>query len=354
MSKVGAFAIMKLGIIGLPGSGKSTVFQTLTHSTPDQWPRKGSVISTVQVPDSRLDNLTAHTNPKKTVHAHLEYLLPGKERTFGQDKQGEEGPWSDIRPCDALVHIVRNFHLPRDDFSYSRKDWGKLDDEMMLADLVVVEKRIERIETDKKRGRKMHGEEQDLLERCLEKLEKGSPLRDYPDLARSPLLKGYALLSAKPILTVFNNDEDNEDLPPWAKVPALSHTVVVRGALEKELSELPSEQRETFRAAYNIETSAVKRLIHHSCQTLGLIAFFTLANREVRSWLIPKGTKALDAAGVIHTDMKKGFIRAEILAYDDLMDCGTYQQAKKEARVHLEGKDYVVQDGDVIYFRFNV
>jgi GTP-binding protein YchF len=344
--------IMKLGIIGLPGSGKSTVFQALTHSAPEQWAQKGTVISTVQVPDDRVNKLSELISPKKTVWAHLEYLLPRVSTSFNQGKKQDDGPWSEIRPCDALVHIVRNFLLPEDDPLRPQQDWQKLEGELIFADLVVVEKRIERIDLDAKRGRKMNAQERSLLEQCLETLEGGNPLRDRHDLAKAPLLRGFALLSAKPVLTVFNNDDEDETLPAWTETrpPA----VVVRGALEKEFSELSPDDRETFMEAYNVTGSARKRLIRHSCQVLGLITFFTVVNHEVRAWLIPQGTKAVDAAEVIHTDMKKGFIRAEILAYDDLVNAGTYQQAKKDALVRIEGKDYEVQDGEVIYFRFNV
>ena len=250
-----------------------------------------------------------------------------------------------------------NFHLPEPDSSHSQKDWHILEDEIIFADLVVVEKRIERMAMDKKRGRPVHEEEHILLQQCMGKLEKGMPLRNYPELAEAPLLRGYALLSAKPILTVVNNDEGNEQLREIRlnldAIPRFP-VVIVRGALEKELSLLPPREIEEFLEAYHIESHPVERLIRYSCQVLGLIAFFTVANCQVRSWLVAKGTKALDAAGVIHTDMKKGFIRAEVLAYHDFMASGTYQQAKKEAKVRLEGRDYVVQDGDVLFFRFNV
>lgn len=345
---------MKLGIIGLPGSGKSTVFQTLSRSTPDQWPQKSPVVGTVEVPDHRVDTLTALTNPKKAVRAHLEYLLPRGNRDFGKSDHQDEGPWNDIRPCEGIIHVVRNFHLTQPDASVSRRNWRRLDDEMIFYDFVVVEKRIERMALDKKRGKAVDKEEHNLLEQCMKKLEMGTPLRDSSELAGTPLLRGYALLSAKPVLTVINNDEKNDALPEWTKTITRFPAVMVKGALEKELSELPPEEMEAFLTAYGLENSSMERLVHHSCRALGLIAFFTVANREVRSWLIPGNTKASDAAGEIHTDMKKGFIRAEVLSYDDFAAAGGYQEAKKKAKVHLEGKDYIVQDGDILYFRFNV
>ena len=225
---------------------------------------------------------------------------------------------------------------------------------MIFADLVVVEKRIERISLDKKRGQKTSDEESVLLEACAKVLESERPLRDHPDLASAPLLRGYTLLSAKPVLIVFNNDDEDDNLPSCDDPSAPVNALVVRGRLEMELAELAPEEAAEFFSAYNIDSSATDRVIQHSCGLLGLISFFTVVHDEVRCWLIPRGALALDAAGAIHSDMKKGFIRAEILAYDDLMASGSYQQAKKEARVSLEGKTYPVKDGDVIYFRFNV
>ena len=345
---------MKLGIVGLPGSGKSTIFQALTQSKPDQWAKKGPLIETVRVPDERVDALSKLIRPKKTVYAHLEYLLPHGPKAYGRDGKGQDGLWNEIRPCDALVHVVRNFHQPGDEVPCPREDLVRFESEMIFADLVVVEKRIQRIHLDRRRGKKISDEEQNLMEACLKVLENERSLRTHPELVSAPMLKGYTLLSAKPVLTVFNNDDEDANLPVWEDPPALSDALVVRGKLEMEFAELSREEAEEFMAAYNVVTSAMERVIQHSCNLLGLISFFTVVHDEVRCWLIPKQTMALDAAGVIHSDMKKGFIRAEVLAYDDLIAAGSYHQAKKDAKVSLEGKDYIVQDGDVVYFRFNV
>ncbi len=345
---------MRLGIIGLPASGKSTIFQTLTQSKPDQWAKKGPLIATVWVPDGRVDALSMLFKPKKTVYAHLEYLLPHGETAYDHGGKGAEALWNEVRPCDALVHVVRNFQQLGGEAPQPRGDLLKLATDMIFSDLVVVEKRIERINLDRKRGQKVSDEELELLQACLKVLEDEDPLREHPELAFAPLLKGYALLSAKPLLTVFNNEEQDENLPGWQGAPTLANALAVRGKLERELAELSPEDAAEFLAAYRVESPARERMIQHSCRLLGLISFFTVVHEEVRCWLIPRDTTALDAAGVIHSDMKKGFIRAEVLAYDDLAVAGSYQQAKKEAKVGLEGKDYTVQDGDVIYFRFNV
>ncbi len=345
---------MRLGIIGLPASGKATIFQVLTQSKPEQWAKKGPLIGTVRVPDGRVDTLSKLFKPKKTVYAHLEYLLPHGETAYGHGGKGAEVMWNEVRPCDALGHIVGNFHQSGGETPHPREDLLKLETEMIFADLVVVEKRIERMNLDRKRGQEISHEEQELLQACLKVLEDEKPLRDYPELASAPLLRGYALLSAKPVLAVFNNDEQDEHLPQWQAPPELTNALVVRGKLEMELAELSPEDAAEFFTAYHVESLATERLIQHSCNLLGLVSFFTVVHDEVRCWLIPKDTTALDGAGIIHSDMKKGFIRAEVLAYDDLIAAGGYQQAKKDAKVRLEGKDYIVRDGDVIYFRFNV
>lgn len=344
---------MRLGIIGLPGSGKSTILQALTQSKPEQRSHKGHSIVTVRVPDQRVDALKRPFKPDKTVYAQLEYVLPRGE-TYKPDGQGDEGFWNDVRTCDAMIHVVRNFHQPGGEAPHPQEDFLKLETDMIFADLIVVERRIERLDLDKKRGKEISAEERRLLEESVRMLEDQTPLRDNPDLAGAHLLKGYTLLSAKPVLVLFNNDDEDETSPSWEEPSGLYEPLVVRGKLEMELGELSPEEAAEFLTAYHIKDSAMERVIRHSCGVLGLIAFFTVVHKEVRAWMVPKGTAALDAAGVIHSDMGKGFIRAEVLAYDELMAAGTYQQAKKEGQVRLEGKTYIVQDGDVITFRFNV
>ncbi len=342
---------MKLGIIGLPQAGKSTIFRALTGSTPEQLARKEPSIGTVRVPDERVDALARLFKPKKTVYAHLEYLLPQGMKAYGSDgKTGDESPFSEVRPCDALVHVVRNFRQAGGEEPHPQEDIVRLESDLIFADLVVVEKRIERIELDQKRGKKTSDEETKLLGTCLKVLEGESPLRAHPELASAPLLRGYTLLSAKPVLIISNNDDNDDNLPAGLGDPVC----LVRGELEMELARLSEEEAAEFLTAYGIDSSATDRVIRHSCHLLGLVSFFTVVHDEVRCWLIPGHTSALDAAGVIHTDMKQGFIRAEVLAYDDLIAAGGYQQAKKDAKVRLEAKTYTVQDGDVIYFRFNV
>jgi ribosome-binding ATPase YchF (GTP1/OBG family) len=250
--------------------------------------------------------------------------------------------------------VIRNFSGYGLDDPAPFEDFIEIHQELILADQMIVEKRIERIELDHKRGQKMNSTEYDLLKACLSLLENEVSIRKDTELANAPLLRGYALVSAKPMLVLFNNDDDNEDLPTAKEITSDETCLAVRGSLEAELAQMAPEEAEEFLTEFNIELSAMNRVIRKSYQLLGLISFFTVLNDEVRAWSIKAGTPALDAAGAVHTDMKKGFIRAEVVSYDDLMAAGSYQEAKKNGTVRLEGKTYEVQDGDIINFRFNI
>ncbi len=348
--------MIKLGIIGLQRSGKSTVFRALTGSRGDAETsyRKGTdQIGVVSVPDDRVDMLSSMYNPKKTTYAQVEYLLPAPNTTRrSRDKEGET--WKLVKNCDALIHVIRNFQEPGGEPPKSRDDFQKLEEELIFTDLMIVEKRLERIESEKKKGRKINEEEYSLLQSSLEILEAENPLRGVPELASSPLLRGYTFLSAKPILVLFNNPDEDDTSPDWVKTEEKLNTMVVRGKLEMELAQMSSEDAAEFLAEFDINASALDRVIRRSYELLGLISFFTVGEDEVKAWTIKEGTVALDAADVIHSDIKKGFIRAEVVAYDDLIKSGSYQEAKKEGLVRLEGKEYPVADGDIIHFRFNV
>jgi GTP-binding protein YchF len=343
---------MKLGIIGLPQSGKSTIFAALTGARgqdASKTPKKDQMISTVKVIDERIDFLSAIYKDKKTIYAQVEYLLPSEIAS------GSEGSlWNQVRTCDALIHVVRNFSDAGGTDPQSESDLNKLEDEMMLNDLMVAEKRIERIELDLKRGKKSSNEEYSLVKSCKELLESCRPLRVEPELAFAPLLKGFTFLSAKPQLVIINNDDDNESLPEWKTKPDNLELLLVRGRLEMEIASLSKEEAQEFLVEYNIEQSALDRLIKSSYKILNLISFFTVGENEVKVWTIGRGTPALEAAGEIHSDIQKGFIRAEVLAYDDLLKYGSFKDAKAAGRVRLEGKEYAVQDGDIINYRFNV
>lgn len=347
---------MKLGIIGLPQSGKSTVFAALTGARGEEGLQKASRtdqrIGTVRVADERVDFLTQIYKPKKTTYAQVEYLLPS-QATAGPS-QSESALWNQVRVCDALIHVVRNFEAPGGIPPASEADFWRLEEEMVLSDLVVAEKRIERIDTDSKRGKKPDDEEYALLKSCQALLEEGRPLRMHPQLATAQALRGFTFLSAKPPLVIVNNDDEDEAFPEWKSRPEGIDIMVVRGRLEMEIASMSREEAEEFLVAYHIQVSALDRVIKASQSLLKVISFFTVLNEEVRAWTIIEGSPAVEAAGTVHSDMKKGFIRAEVLSFQHLKELGSFQEAKQKGLVHLEGKEYIVNDGDVINFRFNV
>jgi GTP-binding protein YchF len=341
---------MRLGIIGLPQPGKSTIFEALTKDVAGPEFKAEDRIATLNVPETRVDRLNDLYKLPKTIYVQVEYFLPGvKSGNAGDPKLG-----SAVRDCDALIHVVRN----HTGFGFEHKtpyqDFIKLDQDLILSDLMVAEKRRERIEQDHKRGKKMNPEEHSLLTDCIRHLENETPLRTYAQLASAPLLRGYAFASARPMLVLFNNGDDDDRLPQVEALLKKERCLVIRGKLEQELSQMPADEAAAFRAEFNISDSALNRVIRESYALLDLISFFTIGKNEIRAWAIRAGTRACDAAEVIHTDMKRGFIRAEVVCFDDLMDCGSYSAARKNGTVRLEGKSYEVQDGDIIQFRFNV
>jgi hypothetical protein len=344
---------MKLGIIGLPQSGKNTVFEALTKSTSGITHKGENRISTIRVPDSRIDILSGMYLPQKTIYTQVEYFLPGTGAAKTNQAK-EQSIWTAIRECDALIHVIRNYTGTGFEESTPYEDFRNLEQELILADLVVIEKRLERIELDHKRGKKTDSRELTLLIECRKSLENEIPLRRSTELASARELKGFTLLSAKPMLVLFNNDEENDGMPEVNSLTGRENCLVIRGKLEQELAQMSTEEAADFLKEFDISESAMNRVIRESYNILGLISFFTIGKDEVRAWTIKIGTQAVDAAEVIHSDIKKGFIRAEVLSYDDLMEAGTYADARKRGTVRLEGKTYEVKDGDIINFRFNV
>jgi GTP-binding protein YchF len=341
---------MKLGIIGQPQAGKATVFGALTRTELEISQRKESRIGTIQVPDPRVDILTKMYNPRKTIFAQVEYLLPAPAEHVKETGK-EQSVWTQVRDCDALIQVVRNFKGYGIEPPTGRTDVQAMDDELIISDLVVTEKRLERLELDQKRGKKPNPDELRLLKQCHEHLNQEKPLRAIPELASSPVLRGYAFLSAKPMLVLANNDDENDRRPDWLPPDT---GMIIRGKLEHELARMPPDEAQAFLEEFGIETSAMNRIITRSYELLGLISFFTVGDDEVRAWTIRRDTVAQTAAGAIHSDIEKGFIRAEVLAYESLIAAGDYTAARKQGTVRLEGKTYPVQDGDIINFRFNV
>jgi GTP-binding protein YchF len=348
---------MRLGLIGLPQSGRSTFFAALTGARGQPIGHKGSSaedrIAAITVHDERVAFLSDHYQPKKTTYAQLEYLLPS-DVGAGEPVKGERPVWTQVRVCDGLVHVVKNFQLQGGPPPTPEQDFQRLEEELILTDLAVVEKRLERIELDKKRGKRPEGEEESLLRTCREILEQGRPLRSDERLALEPTLKGFTFLSAKPLLVVLNSGDEDETLPLWGRSPLRAEIMVVRGRLEMDIAAMEPEEAREFMEAYHLKDSALDRVIAASFELLNRLCFFTVGADEVKAWPIAAGTQALLAAGTVHSDMQKGFIRAEVLSYDDFIRYGNFQEAKKAGRVRLEGKDYTIKDGDIINFRFNV
>lgn len=348
---------MKLGIIGLPEAGKATVFAALTGARGDSPGQSAGAsdprIATITVLDQRIDYLSDIYQPKKISQARIEYLLPSEIPSLKASK-AERALWSQVRNCDALLHVVRNFPALDGAPPESEKDFRQVEEEMILNDLVVVEKRLERLELDRRRGKPPEGKEPERLGACRAILEKGIALRSDPELAEAPELRGFTLLSAKPMLIILNNQDEDETLPEWSTDPTGADRMVVRGRLEEDIAHMHPEEAEEFREAYHIAESALDRVIRRSFELLNRISFFTVGPDEVKAWPIPDGTPALEAAGAIHSDIKRGFIRAEVFHFDDLKEKGSFLECKKAGLVRLEGKDYRVKDGDIITFRFNV
>ncbi len=344
---------MKLGIIGLSKSGKATVFEALTKQPLDINHKQETLTRVIHVPDERIEFLSGMYTPKKTTYAQITYFLPGANDRDKETSAMQEAA-NKVRDCDALIHVVRNFNIFGGETPSPFADFKTLDAEMMLADLIVVEKRLERLELDKKRGKHIDPEEASLLRQCLETLEKEIPLRKCPGLVSSSYLKGYAFLSLKPTLVLFNNEDEDDSIPNTRDAFFNEPCMAIRGKLEQELVQMSDKDAAAFLSEFNINTSAMDRVIKKSYQLLGLISFFTVGSDEVKAWTIKENTSAVNAADVIHSDIKKGFIRAEVLSYEEFIRAGSHHEAKKKGTLRLEGKTYKVQDGDIINFRFNV
>lgn len=341
--------IVKLGIVGLAGSGKSTVFEALAQTVAEAGFTGEERIATVQVPDKRVSILNDMYKRKKTIYARVEYFFPGKT---GQ--KTDHVIWNRVRDCDALIHVVRNFAGYGFQAQTPYDDVLALEQELILADLMVVEKRLDRIQMDRGRSKSIVEQEVAFLNECLKNLESEIPIRQNTDLAAAPFLRGFSFVSAKPMLVLFNNDDDDEDIPGGGNLTSGQDCMVIRGKLEQELAQMAPEEAGSFLAEFGIGASAKDRVIKKSYELLGVISFFTVEGDEVKAWTVKKDTCAVDAAEVIHSDIKRGFIRAEVVSFEDLIEAGTYNEARKKGTVRLEGKTYPVRDGDIIKFRFNV
>jgi len=359
--------VLRAALIGFPSSGKTTLFQLMT-SAKDAPRAKGDVnIGISKVPDARLDVLTAMYNPRKRVPATVEFTDLVAARTGAQALVDVAA----YKNADALVHVVRAFRdesIPHPSGAVNAaRDAQAMEDELLLADLAVAERRLERIEKDLKKGRSAELErERDLVQRCKDALEEGTPLRALQlagdDLKR---LRGFQFLSAKPLLLVINLDEADlarvgSDVEKAAEETGLTaflaraatKAVALCAKIELEIAQLEGEDAKAFLSDLGLTESGLDRVIRTSYDLLGYMSFFTVGEDECRAWSIARGTPAQLAAGEIHTDIQRGFIRAEVVAYDALVSRGSMAACREHGEVRLEGKEYIVQDGDIINFRF--
>jgi GTP-binding protein YchF len=361
---------INIGIIGLVQSGKTTVFNALTRGKADS--RSSTPhIGIAKVPEPRLKVLADILHPKRVVSAEVSYTDIGASvKGSGGDRAIGGQILSQLSDTDALIDVVRAFtneSIPHIEGSLDvERDIAAANLELTLHDVGIIGRRLERIETSLKGAKASERQslqpEKELLTRLKAELEKEVPIRELKlNADQTKTIANYQFLTAKPLLIVVNIGE--EQIPQAASLEAelnshysraKSGVITFCGELEMELTQLDSDATEGFRAEFGITESGLDRIIKLSYELLGLISFFTTASDEVKAWSIQKGTTALKAAGKIHSDMERGFIRAEVISYDDLMKCGNLAEAHKKGLLRLEGKSYIVQDGDVITFLFNV
>ena len=358
---------MKTGIIGLPQVGKTSLFRILTKAKVEEHghsnPREAH-IGVARVPDERLEKLSALYSPKKTTFASVEFV---DVAAIGQEALKETAYLTNLRNVDALIHVLRVFEdeaIAHDGPLDALRDAKNVEFDLMLSDLGQVEKRIERVEKDMKKARTTDLErEHALLLRSKECLEKEIPLRAMEMTPEEKkLIRGFMFLSQKPILYVLNVGEsatlgaDLESAVGRYKLEAIAQrpnagATAICGKVEAELTEMDDAEAADFLESYGLKESGLVRLIRKSYELLGLISFFTAGEDECRAWTVPIGAKAPQAAGVIHTDLEHHFIRAETIRWDNLLEAGSEAAARAKGTLRLEGKEYVVRDGDVLHIR---
>ena len=360
---------MRLGIIGLPNSGKTTIFNALTGSNLETGAVSGGRFevhtAVVNVPDPRVDKLSSMYKPKKTTYTQVTYVDIG-----GLDKGVAEGGLkgqfrNELAQLDGYVHVVRAFEDDTVPHPYvtvdPARDLEMLDSEFLLTDLVTVETRLEKLTNEQRiKGKnvdKAVPDEIELMERFKAHLEDEKPLRDMDDITpeQHKAIRGYGFLTLKPVLVVLNQGEEaRESADLLTYDHQHSDVVALRAKIEAEIAQLDAEDAEMFMEEYGITERSANRVIRLSYQLMAIQSFFTVGEDEVRAWSVDIGATAPEAAGAIHSDLQKGFIRAEVMAYDDLIAAGSEAAMKATGKLRLEGKDYIVKDGDIVHIRFNV
>jgi ribosome-binding ATPase len=353
---------MKVGLVGFAGSGKTTIFNTLTGLAAEvggYGAREKANVGVIKVPDSRVESLAELFNPKKKTFAEISFVDVAGPQADNADRS-ETGLDPKIvqhmREVDALVHVVRAFDNPMllQDADPPR-DIRAFDDELVLTDLVQIENRINRLKKEKDSAR-----ETELMNKLKDALESETPLRNL-ELAPEELMMmaGFRFLSLKPLLVLLNTGEDDAANEPPREVVELAASkglslMAMSGKVEMEIAQLATDEQREFLADLGINEPARDRFIRAAYRLLDLISFLTAGEDECRAWSIMRGTSAHKAAGVIHSDIERGFIRAEVVRFEDLVACGSEARCREQGKLRLEGKEYVVQDGDVVHFRFNV
>src|SRR5277367_886901 len=356
---------MKTGIIGLPQVGKTSLFKILTKAkVEDRGYSREAHLGIAKVPDDRLERLAALYNPKKTIYATVEYA---DVAAIGQEALKETSFLTNLRNVDALIHVLRAFEddsIPHVGEIDPLRDIKNVEFDLMVSDLTQIEKRLERLQKDLKKMRTADLEkENELLLRAKEALEQEKPLRELEMSAEEKkLIRGFMFLSQKPILYALNLSESTTlgtDLEAAAAKYKLEEDALrpnagataFCGKVEAELAEMDDEEAAEFLGSYGLTESGLRRLIRKSYELLGLISFFTVGEDECRAWTVPVNSRAQEAAGAIHSDLEKHFIRAETIHWDTLLAAGSEAAARSQGTLRLEGKDYRVQDGDVMHIR---